>query len=93
MARDETNPSGAGPRYTSLRDYLRVTRLAPDWRAVLDRWGIEHVLVPARSRLGAQLAREPGWRIAYCDATAVLLTRAASPTLGGIGDCAADPAQ
>jgi capsular exopolysaccharide synthesis family protein len=26
MARDETNPSGAGPRYTSLRDYLRVIR-------------------------------------------------------------------
>lgn len=75
-----------------VRDYQRVTGLEPDWRAVLDRWRIEHVLVPARSRLGAQLAREPGWRIAYCDATAVLLTRGPGPTLGRIGDCAPDPA-
>ncbi|HEX7092023.1 MAG TPA: hypothetical protein VF192_18035 [Longimicrobiales bacterium] len=75
-----------------VRDYLRVAGLAPDWRAVLDRWRIEHVLVPARSRLRAQLAREPGWRIAYCDATAVLLTRRPGPTIGRIGGCAPDPA-
>jgi len=60
-------------------DYLRVIGLDAGWREVLDRWRIDHALLPAGSRLAAQLALEPGWRPWYCDSVAVILTRAAMP--------------
>lgn len=69
-------------------DYLRVVRLDAGWQEVLDRWRIDHALLPAGSRLAAQLALEPGWRPWYCDSVAVVLTRATAappPRSAGCG--------
>jgi hypothetical protein len=45
-------------------DYLAIARAAPDWEARLDRWGIDLVIVDARSEpaLAAALERSPGWQ-------------------------------
>src|SRR5690606_5025638 len=77
---------------TLTADYLRVVRLDAGWREVLERWRIDHALLPAGSRLAAQLALEPGWRPWYCDAVAVVLTRAAVTPPPRSADCGAPPA-
>ena len=45
-------------------DYLAIARAAPDWEARLDRWGIDLVIVDARSEpvLAAALERSPRWQ-------------------------------
>ncbi|HXF94997.1 MAG TPA: hypothetical protein VNI61_02725, partial [Gemmatimonadales bacterium] len=66
------------------RQYLQVATLAPGWRAVLDEWRIALVLVPTRSRLAAELARDGAWSVWHCDETAVLFRRqdGAAPAAG-----------
>ena len=70
------------------RDFLTVWDLEPGWRDVLDRWDISLVMVPTSSPLGDELARDPGWGIWHCDATAVILQRGGSDRSSGISpDC------
>jgi hypothetical protein len=63
-----------------FNQYIQVWNLDPGWRDVLKERKIEWVLVDPRSRLAAQLVREPapGWSVWGCDSVAVLLQRAGS---------------
>lgn len=42
-------------------DYLRVVSLRPDWRDVLDRYGVRTVLIEKDSPLSALLLADGGW--------------------------------
>lgn len=57
------------------RTYATIVDLDPGWRTALRSWDVRIVIVPARSRLAAELEQEPGWRIWYRDPTAVILRR------------------
>lgn len=61
-------------------DYLKIYYLSPGWRQTLARWHIDLVLVPRTSILANALLHEPGWRVWYCDRTALLLARSGSAT-------------
>jgi hypothetical protein len=58
-----------------VEDHLRLLWLRPGWRDVLRRWDISLVLLATDASLAHELAREPGWRVRYCDPIAVLLER------------------
>jgi hypothetical protein len=53
--------------------YLDVAGAQGDWRSVLDNYGVHTVLLEARAPLVSALRQEPGWRVLYEDALAVLL--------------------
>jgi hypothetical protein len=58
-----------------LKDYLRVTRVAPGWDKVLDHKHVTRVLAPAESSLANILRETAGWQIRYQDKVAVLFER------------------
>jgi hypothetical protein len=60
-----------------LTDYLDIWSLQPGWREKLAGWDISVAILPARSPLAAELAREPGWREWHQDSTATVLVRSA----------------
>jgi hypothetical protein len=49
--------------------------LDPGWRDVLRKWDISIALLEPKSRLVAELRRDPGWRTWYADSTATILVR------------------
>ena len=55
------------------KDHWKVGWLQPGWRDVLRKWKIDLVLIPSRSPLAHELAREPRWNMWHCDSTALLL--------------------
>ncbi|MDQ3137242.1 MAG: hypothetical protein M3Q93_06615 [Gemmatimonadota bacterium] len=55
---------------------INVQTVAPGWRDTLSSRRVDLVLLPTHMTLAHELAREPGWGIWYCDATAVFLQRA-----------------
>jgi hypothetical protein len=58
-----------------LRDYLTITSLGAGWQEALDRYGVRWVLYSTDSALVRVLAATPGWRVAYQDEVATVLTR------------------
>jgi hypothetical protein len=62
-----------------FNEYIQVWNLEPGWRDVVKRWDISLTLLPPASRLADELIRDQGWRQWYCDSTAVILRRPASP--------------
>jgi len=60
-----------------LTDYLDIWTLQPGWREKLAGWDITLAILPVRSPLAAELAREPGWREWHRDSTATVLLRSA----------------
>ncbi len=80
-----------------FNQYIQVWNLDPGWRDVLRHWNVEWVLVDPRSRLAAQLVREPdpGWGVWGCDSVAVLLERAgggaAKTTVAALDACVPQP--
>ncbi|MGA9527741.1 MAG: hypothetical protein WBS24_06470 [Terriglobales bacterium] len=50
-------------------------RLHRGWQAVLDDWKVEIVLIQPSSALAQALALDPGWRISYQDAQAIIFAR------------------
>jgi hypothetical protein len=52
-----------------------VMEAEPTWRAVLDRWKVDWVLVPRKAPAAHALAESPDWTRAYGDSTAVLFNR------------------
>ena len=58
-----------------VEEHLRLASLMPGWRDVLRRWDISLALLATDAPLAHELAREPGWRVRYCDTTAVILER------------------
>lgn len=58
-----------------LSAYLAAASAAPNWETILNRYGVQNVLVEPASPLAAVLAQNAGWRLVYHDGTAVLYTR------------------
>jgi hypothetical protein len=58
-----------------LLRYHEVATLGPDWRRILDDDRVDYVVFDRGSALDGALAAEPGWRLAYRDATAVVYVR------------------
>jgi hypothetical protein len=59
-----------------LLRYRDVLGLRPGWRRLLDEDRVDYVVFDRGSALDGALAAEPGWRLAYRDATAVVYVRA-----------------
>ncbi|HKA11408.1 MAG TPA: hypothetical protein VKI99_13175 [Candidatus Dormibacteraeota bacterium] len=60
-----------------LLDYRRVAVVAPGWRDVLNRAGVDYVVFDSGSSLNEMLAAQPNWRLVYRDGTAVIYLRSA----------------
>jgi hypothetical protein len=60
-----------------LQRYRDVAALGPGWRRILDEDRVDYVVFDRGSVLDVALAADPGWRLAYRDATAVVYVRAA----------------
>jgi hypothetical protein len=54
-------------------EYVQVWNLEPGWRDIMRRYGIDLALIPPGSRLAHELAGDLGWKVWYCDSTAVIL--------------------
>ncbi len=57
-------------------DYAAVTDGVVGWEAILDRWGVTIVVVPADDERFVERLRAAGWNAAYADEDAVVLTAA-----------------
>jgi hypothetical protein len=58
-----------------LTTYLETATGGPNWRETLEGYGINLVVVEARSGLARALSTEPGWRQDYEDDKAVAFIR------------------
>ena len=58
-----------------VRDYLTVAMVHPDWKSVLDRWGIQSVLTAVTSPLTQALESSRDWRLVFVDHEAILFVR------------------
>ncbi len=56
-------------------DYAAVTDGVVGWEAILDRWGVTIVVVPADDESFVERLRAAGWNAAYADEDAVVLHR------------------
>jgi hypothetical protein len=59
------------------RDYLAVIRVASGWEAILDKYGVETIVVDTlrRGRLIGALRKEEGWSVAFENDVAVVFER------------------
>lgn len=57
------------------KEYLDAIWLEPGWQKTFEKYDIELVLIPAKSRLAGALREEPGWAVWGQDSTAILLRR------------------
>lgn len=64
---------------TTMKTFTRIDELRPGWKAELDRWNIQTVMVRSRSALARTLSNEPGWRTWYRDTTATVFRRSVAP--------------
>jgi hypothetical protein len=58
-----------------LRQFQTAVNLRTGWQDVLDRWGLEAVLVPPSCALAQALLLDPEWHVAFSDSQAVILLR------------------
>jgi hypothetical protein len=58
-----------------LREYLSVALGQPGYAAVLDKYGLNLVLIETGSVLDEHLRFDPAWRLRYADAVAVVYQR------------------
>lgn len=58
-----------------VKENLAVTSLEPGWREVLDKYGVNWVIMPAGSRVDVLLSEVTDWRLVYRDKTAVIYVR------------------
>lgn len=63
-----------------LSEYLRTARGQVGYQAVLDRYGLNLVVIEPASLLAGQLRIDPGWTLAYSDEAAVVFERSAIAT-------------
>jgi len=59
-----------------LNDYEDVQTLRPDWKQILDRYGVDYVVYNKGEALSNVLATQPEWTLVYHDSVAVLYVRA-----------------
>lgn len=65
-----------------LRQFQTTVNLRTGWRDVLDRWGVEMVLVPPACGLAQALLLNPEWHVVFSDSKAVVLLRKHPPVQG-----------
>lgn len=58
-----------------LNDYEDIQTLRSDWRALLDRYGVDYVVYNRGEALANVLATQPDWTLAYEDSVAVIYVR------------------
>jgi hypothetical protein len=57
------------------QEYLEIVNSTPKARQHLDKYGINLVLLPAKSDLGGQLSRDQDWQLIHSDAVSVAYSR------------------
>src|SRR5271166_2359559 len=63
-----------------LRESIKtVPELRTGWRAVLDSWKVQAVVLPASCAITEALLLDPEWHVAFSDSQAVVLIRRAGP--------------
>ncbi len=62
-----------------FHDFADAYELKGSWQQVLQRWGIQTVMVPPDSALAVGLQSAPGWTVAYRDSQAVILITSQPP--------------
>lgn len=60
---------------TTMVTFTRIDEVQPDWKAELDRWNVQTVIVKSKGTLAKALAKEPAWRLWYQDTTATVFRR------------------
>jgi hypothetical protein len=58
-----------------LQQFQTAVQLRTGWREVLDRWGVQAVLLPRQAALAQALVLDPSWHLEYRDPQALLLLR------------------
>ncbi len=58
-----------------LDQYLAVSRAAPGWRAIVDRYRIQFFLIRPEREIAHQLVTDPGWDLVYFDYNSVVFVR------------------
>ncbi|MFY9562481.1 MAG: hypothetical protein WAQ52_19790 [Terriglobales bacterium] len=58
-----------------LHQFQQAVRLGVGWDQVLDRWGVQTVLVPPSCALAEALLLDPGWHAEYRDSQAIVMLR------------------
>jgi hypothetical protein len=61
-----------------LNEYADVYYVRPNWRQVLDKYGVDYVVETTGDPLPNLLATQPDWTLVYQDKTAVIYVRTAS---------------
>jgi hypothetical protein len=61
-----------------LNDYQDIQTLRSDWKALLDKNGVDYIVYNRGEALANVLATEPGWKLVYQDSVAVIYVRAAT---------------
>ena len=56
-----------------MRDYGIIRSLRPGWRALMDRWRFDIIMVRPEAPIASELTLQGSWRYWYCDRTAVVL--------------------
>jgi len=55
------------------REYEKVISLSDGWRAILEKYGVERVIMPAKSEIVRRLTNDEEWVLSYVDETAAVL--------------------
>lgn len=61
-----------------MRDYGTIRSLRPGWRALMNRWHFDVIMVRPEAPIAFELAQQGTWRYWYCDSTAVVLVPTAA---------------
>lgn len=62
-----------------LKEYLKITRVTPDWQNALNQMQVDRVLTPTGSSLANILKETPQWKLVHEDKTAALFQRSVPP--------------
>jgi len=60
-----------------LNEYQDVQTLRPDWKQVLDKYGVDYIVYNKDAALSNVLATQPEWTLVYQDPVAVIYVRSA----------------
>jgi hypothetical protein len=61
-----------------LNDYEDIQTLRPDWRTLLDKYGVDYVVYNKGEALSNVLITESDWKVVYQDSEAVIFVRSTS---------------
>jgi len=60
-----------------LNDYEDIQTLRPDWKAMLDRYGVDYIVYNRGEAVANVLATQSDWKLVYQDSVAVIYVRGA----------------